>query len=75
MEMSGQLHTLDALPAGKQPLVPIAQVGGWAPELVWVLRKRDKSCSYLELNRLLGGTADNIVTIPTSHGFENWSAT
>jgi len=35
MEVSGQLHAPAALPPGKEPLVPIAQGAGWAPEPVW----------------------------------------
>jgi hypothetical protein len=35
MEVSGQLHVPDALPLGKEPLVPIGQEAGWAPEPFW----------------------------------------
>jgi hypothetical protein len=36
MEVSGQLHAPAALPPGKEPLVPIGQEAGWAPEPVWM---------------------------------------
>jgi hypothetical protein len=35
MEVSGQLHTLAALPPGKEPSVPLGYEAGWAPEPVW----------------------------------------
>jgi len=35
MEVSGELHSLDALPLGKEPPVPLGQEAGWDPELVW----------------------------------------
>jgi hypothetical protein len=36
MEVSGQLHAPAALPPGKEPLVPIGQEAGWAPEPFWM---------------------------------------
>jgi hypothetical protein len=42
--VSGQRHALAALyPQGKEPLVPIVQEAGWAPELVWTQRLEEKS--------------------------------
>jgi hypothetical protein len=35
MELSGQLHALDALPPGKEPLVHTGQEAGWVPEPFW----------------------------------------
>jgi len=35
MEVSGQLHFPASLPPGKEPLLPIVQEAGWAPEPVW----------------------------------------
>jgi hypothetical protein len=32
-----------ALPPGKEPLVPIGQGAGWAPEPVWTQRLEEKS--------------------------------
>jgi hypothetical protein len=45
MEMGGQLHTPTALPQGKEPPVSIGYEAVWAPELVWTLWKREKSCT------------------------------
>jgi hypothetical protein len=42
MEMSGQLHAPAALPLGKEPLVPIGQEAGWAPEPFWTRWFREK---------------------------------
>jgi hypothetical protein len=40
-EVSGQLHVAPtALLPGNEPLVPIGQEAGWAPELVWMLWSR-----------------------------------
>jgi len=36
MEVSGQLHTLDALPPGKEQLTSTGQEAGWAPETVLI---------------------------------------
>jgi hypothetical protein len=38
MEISSQLHTLAALPPGKQPLMLVVQKTGQAQELVWMLQ-------------------------------------
>ena len=40
--MSGQYHSLIALPLGKKTPVPTEQEFGWAPELVWTLWTREK---------------------------------
>jgi len=32
MEVNGQLHAPAALPPGKEPLVPIEEEAGWAPD-------------------------------------------
>jgi len=42
MMVSGQLHTLAALPLGKNP-VPIEWEARWVPELVWTFSRRGKS--------------------------------
>jgi hypothetical protein len=42
MELTGQLHALDDLPGERAP-VPIGHKGGWPPEPVWTLWRRDKS--------------------------------
>jgi hypothetical protein len=34
-QVSGQLHAPAALPAGKEPLVPIGQEAGWTSEPFW----------------------------------------
>jgi hypothetical protein len=43
MEVNGQLHTLAALPPGKEPLIPIGYEAEWAPDPVWTLWHREKS--------------------------------
>jgi len=35
MKVSGQLHVPAVLFTGKEPLVPIGQEVGWAPEPFW----------------------------------------
>jgi len=42
MEVSGQLHAQAALLLGKEPLVPIGQEVGWAPEPFWTRWWREK---------------------------------
>jgi hypothetical protein len=42
MEVSGQLHAPVALLPGKEPLVPIGQEAGWAPEPFWMRWWREK---------------------------------
>jgi hypothetical protein len=37
-----------ALPLGKEPLVPIGQEAGWAPEPVWMQRLEEKSSASVE---------------------------
>jgi hypothetical protein len=48
--VNDQLHVPAALPQGKKPPVPIGLVAGWAPELVWMLWRREKLCSFRELD-------------------------
>jgi hypothetical protein len=43
MEVSGQYHAPAALTPGKEPLVPIGQRAGYAPEPVWTLWNTEKS--------------------------------
>jgi hypothetical protein len=38
MEMIGQLHVPDALPPGKEPLVPTVKQAGWAPDSRNIIR-------------------------------------
>jgi hypothetical protein len=45
MEASGQLHAPAALPPGKAPPIPTGYEAWWAPESVWMLWRRDKSCT------------------------------
>jgi hypothetical protein len=45
MEVSGQLHAPAALPPGKGPPVPIREGDRRAPESVWTLWRKDKSCT------------------------------
>jgi len=42
MEVSGQLHIPATLPLGKEPLVPIGEEAGCAPELVWTWCQGEK---------------------------------
>jgi hypothetical protein len=42
MEVIGQLHAPAVLPPAKEPLVPIGQEAGWAPEPSWTRRCRGK---------------------------------
>jgi hypothetical protein len=42
MEVNGQLHAPAALPSGNEPLIPIGQEAGWAPESVWTQWGREK---------------------------------
>jgi hypothetical protein len=48
MEMSGQLRAPVTLPPGKESLVPSGYGAEWAPEPVWILRRRDKSHASTE---------------------------
>jgi hypothetical protein len=45
MEASGKPHDPAALPPGKEPPVSIRQEAGWAPDPVWTLWLREKSCT------------------------------
>jgi len=40
MKMSRKLHAPSALPARKQPLVPITEEGGWVPWPGWMLEQK-----------------------------------
>jgi hypothetical protein len=42
MKVSGQLHDPTALPAVKEPPIPIGYVVWWTPEPVWTLWRREK---------------------------------
>jgi hypothetical protein len=50
MEKSGQLHTVAALPLGKEPPVPISEGVGWDPELFWTLQRKEKSLATLTIH-------------------------
>jgi hypothetical protein len=41
--MSAEFHTLAACPLGKEPLLCTKQEVGWATELIWMLRRREKN--------------------------------
>jgi hypothetical protein len=43
MEVSGQLHDLDTLSLWKMPPLLNKDEVVWAPKLVWILWRRDKS--------------------------------
>jgi hypothetical protein len=45
MEVSGQLHALATMTPGKEPPVPIGYEAGSAPEPVWTLWGKEKSCT------------------------------
>jgi hypothetical protein len=46
MELSGQLHASAALLQAKEFPLPIGQEAGWAPEPVWTMWRKEKSCPY-----------------------------
>jgi hypothetical protein len=41
VEVSGQLHAAAALPAGKEPIVPIFYEVRWTSEHVWITWRRE----------------------------------
>jgi hypothetical protein len=43
MELNGQLHSLATLFVAKQPLAPTGQEAGWAPKLMCMLWRRERS--------------------------------
>jgi hypothetical protein len=53
MEVSGQLHTLAALPLGKELIVPIGQEAMLAPEPVWMWWREEKEISAPARNQTL----------------------
>jgi hypothetical protein len=50
MEVSGQHHVLAALSRVKSPRYPLHRGAGWAPEPVYTLWRREKSCPCHESN-------------------------
>jgi hypothetical protein len=42
MEVSGQLHATDALPLGKEPLVPTGSETEWGQVAVWTRCRKKK---------------------------------
>jgi hypothetical protein len=46
-EVNGQLHSLGALPPGKESPVCTQYTAGWAPETVQTLWRREKSLSLV----------------------------
>jgi hypothetical protein len=69
MGMNGQRHAQAALyPGGKDPLVPIIQDAGWAPEPVWTQRLEEK------LFRLCrGSNLDHPVVQPVARHYTAWA--
>jgi hypothetical protein len=49
MEMSGQFYAPAASPQRKNP-APFKQEGGWAPDLVWMFWRTEKSRHYWDLD-------------------------
>jgi hypothetical protein len=43
-EASGQLYAPANLTPAKEPAIPFGQEAKWAPEAVWMLQRREKSC-------------------------------
>jgi hypothetical protein len=72
MEVSGHLHAPTDLPSGKKPPVPTGQEAGWAPGSVWMLCRREKSCTAGNLTRNVQPVAGHYTdsTIPTPGGGE-----
>jgi hypothetical protein len=50
---------------GKESLVPIGQLAGWAPESVWMLRAREKSCTVRN---------QTCVIQPIARHYTNWAS-
>jgi hypothetical protein len=48
MEFSGELDNPAALPANKEPPVPIGWEAGWTPKAVWIIWSRKKSLAVLQ---------------------------
>jgi hypothetical protein len=59
MEKCGQSNAPAALHVGKEALVPSKQKDQWAPELVWMLGKREKS---LAPARILNHESNSLLT-------------
>lgn len=43
MEVTGQVHTCTAVPAGEEPPLSLKWVTSWASAVVWLLWGREKS--------------------------------
>jgi hypothetical protein len=56
LEVNGQLHGPTTLTPGKFPLVPVVYEAGWAPEQVWTLWRREKSCHTGNRTQTIRGT-------------------
>jgi hypothetical protein len=50
MEVGGQLHAPTALLSETEPPVPVVQEAEWDPAPVWILWRREMSCSCRESN-------------------------
>jgi hypothetical protein len=62
MEVSGQLHALAILPPGKEPLVPIGQEAGWAPDPVWMWYQREKFPAHFRNAEIKIDDCSNIIS-------------
>jgi hypothetical protein len=47
-------------------LIPIGYDDGWAPELVWVLWRRDKSLAVARNQQFIRNSAHSPVTVPST---------
>jgi hypothetical protein len=67
MEVSGQPHDPTALPLVKQHPMHFEYEAGWAPELVWVVLRRDKSLCISVIQMLYSEIITACFEIHTKH--------